>query len=269
MKNRKNLWWYLGLIVVLLLGFLVTSCHSDPPDVAGGEDDLPLVENAETDSSPRPSSSPKASNAADPRPDSSRTDGASPTRTPEIETYSREWFETYAPSALLSEEEQVKDLTGSEEKNDDPERYRLFVDVSNQLVFAYEKGEDGEYSVCRIMPCTTGRDGSETTGGTFEMGGDKRRFGYFESFECYAQYWSQIQGEIYFHSVLYSKEDEDTLIQDSYDHIGEAVSHGCVRLYVPDAKWIYYNCPEGTKVEVDIAEVDEELKQAILTGEKP
>ncbi|HAH78565.1 MAG TPA: L,D-transpeptidase, partial [Ruminococcaceae bacterium] len=35
------------------------------------------------------------------------------------------------------------------------------------------------------------------------------------------------------------------------DKLGEPASHGCIRLPVEDAKWIYDNIPEGTKVVIE------------------
>ena len=35
-----------------------------------------------------------------------------------------------------------------------------------------------------------------------------------------------------------------------YNKLGSPASHGCVRLTVRDAKWIYDNCGLGTKVTI-------------------
>ena len=39
-------------------------------------------------------------------------------------------------------------------------------------------------------------------------------------------------------------------IRDRYNQLGTVCSHGCVRLTVADAKWIYDNCPLGTTVSI-------------------
>ena len=36
----------------------------------------------------------------------------------------------------------------------------------------------------------------------------------------------------------------------SYNRLGTTASHGCVRLTVKDAKWIFDHCPIGTKVVI-------------------
>ena len=52
-----------------------------------------------------------------------------------------------------------------------------------------------------------------------------------------------------FHSVLYNQK-EGKVTQSSVNHLGSKASHGCVRLSVEDAKWIWTNCPANTKVIV-------------------
>ena len=39
-------------------------------------------------------------------------------------------------------------------------------------------------------------------------------------------------------------------IKDFFSKLGKNGSHGCVRLSVEDAKWIYQNCPVQTKIIV-------------------
>ena len=52
-----------------------------------------------------------------------------------------------------------------------------------------------------------------------------------------------------FHSVLYSQKG-GKVTQSSVNHLGSRASHGCVRLSVEDAKWIWNNCPANTTVVV-------------------
>jgi len=66
----------------------------------------------------------------------------------------------------------------------------------------------------------------------------------------WAQYWFRINGPYLFHSVLYNKADSGTLIGGSLAKLGSRASHGCVRLKVEDAKWIYSNCGAGTNVVI-------------------
>ena len=40
------------------------------------------------------------------------------------------------------------------------------------------------------------------------------------------------------------------VIQEEAEKLGQPSSHGCVRLSIEDAKWIYDNVPEKTKVVI-------------------
>ncbi len=129
--------------------------------------------------------------------------------------------------------------------------YVLKVSVADQRVYAYAPDANGEYTeLVRTMKCSTGRKGSPTPTGTFiDSTGPGARWHYFTKFSCWAQYAFYIQGDIMFHSVLYNHKD-GKVTQSSVNHLGSRASHGCVRLSVEDAKWIWTNCPARTKVIV-------------------
>ena len=73
----------------------------------------------------------------------------------------------------------------------------------------------------------------------------------------YAQYAVRIQGQIMLHSVPYTSPESDALEYWEYNKLGNVASLGCVRFQVADIKWIYDNCPEGTKVKI-YSKVNEE-----------
>ena len=128
--------------------------------------------------------------------------------------------------------------------------YVLKVSVSDQRVYAYAPDANDEYTdLVRTMKCSTGRKSSPTPTGTFTETGPGARWHYFKKFNCWAQYAFYIEGDILFHSVLYNKKD-GPVTQSSVNHLGSRASHGCVRLSVEDAKWIYNHCPANTKVIV-------------------
>lgn len=55
-------------------------------------------------------------------------------------------------------------------------------------------------------------------------------------------------GEFLFHTIPTDK--NGNYIKPEAEKLGTKASHGCFRLPVLDAKWIYNNIPEGTKVVV-------------------
>ena len=89
--------------------------------------------------------------------------------------------------------------------------------------------------------CTTGALGSPTVKGTFTVGARGKSFG--SGYTCW--YWTQFYGNYLFHSVLYQP-GSLSRIQDG--RLGVSASHGCVRLDIECARWIYNNIPRGTRV---------------------
>ncbi len=64
----------------------------------------------------------------------------------------------------------------------------------------------------------------------------------------YGRYCSQISGDYLFHSVPYNSMDIYDLDTEMYNQLGTLCSHGCIRLQVEDAKWIYDNCTTGVEI---------------------
>ena len=143
-------------------------------------------------------------------------------------------------------------------------QYTLMVDVANQIVRAYTYDENGEYTVLvREMICSTGTEKYATPLGTTIMPKKRARWGYFPTWGSHAQYLTRIDAANAFHSVLYSEPDERTLSVKSFEQLGTPASHGCVRLLVSDAKWIYDNCAEGTIITVYEGEYDPEYTMTL------
>lgn len=197
------------------------------------------------------------------------TPAPTPEPTPEPTAYCSEDYPLAAKSLRTREGGRY-----AEEKklNDDPSLFRAVVDLTNQAVFVYTADENGEYTVLvREMICSSGIEKTNRSPrGTFTMGDDYKRFAFFVHFNCYAQYWSQIRGRIYFHSVPYSERDDRYLMEEEFWKLGEPASHGCIRLAPDDAQWVYlYLCPGTTVVITDEPERDEELRARLLPKETP
>ena len=99
------------------------------------------------------------------------------------------------------------------------------------------------------------------------------RFSQFARDKTYGQYWTQIRGAIYFHSILYSKFDTSTYIEEVWERFGQADSHGCVRLTVPDAKWMYYHIAPGTECVIRDGEPEDAetaaIREQLILAEAP
>lgn len=154
-------------------------------------------------------------------------------------------------------------MARDELKNTDPEKYYILLDLKNQIVTVYEKDEAGEYTtIVRRFICTSGKTEGDpeskdpdlkptpTPSGIWRIGA-REKFGKFASFGGeYARYWTQIVGGVYFHSVMFGARDVNRLKSGAFGRLGNKASHGCVRLYIEDAKWLYYYACPGTIVNV-------------------
>jgi len=182
-------------------------------------------------------------------------------------------FEDLAPTVNMSFEELLGNngVPGYPEGFPEPGTYRLTVDLRWHVIMAYRKDSDGKYTIpVRYMLCASGSNSTPTPTGTFKMPSYRVRNSIFRNTNSYAQYWSLITGRIYFHTTLYSSLNASDYSVTSWNAMGTNVSHGCIRMTVPDARWIYYNCAPGTVVEIrsgssndkETAAIREKLKLA-------
>ena len=127
--------------------------------------------------------------------------------------------------------------------------YRVEVDISRQRVYVFELRDDGEYEQTHEFICSTGV-GNSTPRGVFLNGFPANYWHHFEKFDCWAKYSFEIEGDIMFHSVIFNANDESTVRMNSVYALGSKASHGCIRLKVEDAKWLFEHCKRGKLIIV-------------------
>ena len=115
----------------------------------------------------------------------------------------------------------------------------ILVDTSRCITSIYY-GSQGNWDLNRRYVCSTGRAGTPTVIGEYEVYGKGYSFGH--GYTCY--YYTQFYGDYLFHSSPYYV--NSNRIMDPT--MGVPSSAGCVRLEIQNAKWIYDNIPYGTKV---------------------
>ena len=124
--------------------------------------------------------------------------------------------------------------------------YLVKINKQANCVTIYKMNANGKYKPVKAMICSTGY---ATKLGTYSLG-EKMRWHVLDG-PCYGQYCTRIYGGVLFHSVWYTRQnDPSTLSISSYNKLGTTASHGCVRLTVADAKWIYDNVPSYTRVVI-------------------
>ncbi|MBQ8074289.1 MAG: peptidoglycan-binding protein [Clostridia bacterium] len=147
-----------------------------------------------------------------------------------------------------------------------PVPYAITVDVTNQVTTVYGLDENNEYTIpVRRMLCSTGTKASPSEVGDWVLNGRHARWCVFPKWgNSYARYWTRINSDIAFHSVIYTAVSNDAMKTSSYKMLGNRASHGCIRLTVEDAKWVYENIGAGTVVSIrEDLPSDPELRDAL------
>lgn len=117
----------------------------------------------------------------------------------------------------------------------------IAVDTSNCFVTVYRGGQ-GNWAAVNTFDCAPGALSTPSKKGVFRVGGKGYVFG--SGYSCY--YYTQYSGNYLFHSVLYYQ--GTYTIKDAT--MGRPASHGCIRLWIENAKYIYDNVPTGSTVLV-------------------
>lgn len=126
--------------------------------------------------------------------------------------------------------------------------YEIKVNRKKNCVTVYTYDENGKYTVpVRAMVCSCGENNGTITG-NFEIYFKKEWNALYQG--VYGHYVSGISGDYLFHSVPYYTPNSDDLEVEEFNKLGTAASLGCVRMAIADTKWIYDNCPSGTKVTI-------------------
>jgi lipoprotein-anchoring transpeptidase ErfK/SrfK len=143
--------------------------------------------------------------------------------------------------------------------------YAIKVDRTNQIITIFSASEPGVYNVMeKQFICSTGTSKNETPEGVFTLPDTARKdWRYFKTYKTYVRYAVHIEGNYFFHSLLYSRPDLSTMSRTSYRKLGTPASHGCIRMLDEDVKWMAENCAAGTKVFIMDCQKDSALNKAL------
>ncbi|MBE6054112.1 MAG: L,D-transpeptidase [Clostridium sartagoforme] len=122
-------------------------------------------------------------------------------------------------------------------------RYFIWVDLKNFKVNIFN-GSKNNWTLLHSYLCSIGKKSTPTPRGSFSIGIKGLYFGVEKGYKCW--YYTQFKGNYLFHSIIYNL---DGSVRDG--RLGKAISDGCIRLTKVNAKWIYDNIPENTKVYID------------------
>ena len=130
-------------------------------------------------------------------------------------------------------------------------KYLIALDTRRNNVVVY-KGKKGAWKPIKHFVCATGMPGHRTPRGDFKIKSKKPKFQTGDKvgktvvkakYTCW--YATRIKGAIFFHSTLYHLNSKS---RHAARHVGKHYSHGCIRLELANARWIYQNCGKGTAV---------------------
>lgn len=131
--------------------------------------------------------------------------------------------------------------------------YYITVNRRTCQVMVYAKSETGRYDIpVKTFACSVGLPATPTPTGTYNTLAQYRWHTLMGP--SYGQYCTRIVGGVLFHSVAGNSMTVKNLNAANYNMLGQPASHGCVRLCVRDAKWIYDNCGLYTTVLISDTE---------------
>ena len=143
---------------------------------------------------------------------------------------------------IQNEEENPEENVEEEIDYSSSDNFRIDVDLSAQKVFVFYKD-----NLIKTMICSGGTAEKPTPIGTYYTN-QKIESAWVAKYNMNARFWVRFYNDYLFHSVPYDK--EWNLLQEEYEKLGIPASHGCIRLALEDAKWLYEMLPLGVKVVI-------------------
>ena len=129
--------------------------------------------------------------------------------------------------------------------------YMIYINrVTNTMnIYSYDYAT-GQYIIPVVcFACSCGIPGGyDTVAGLFSLGA-KYRWKELMG-PSYGQYVCNIVADYYIHSVAGYNMTSFNLDPYDYNMLGNNASHGCVRLNVANAKWVYENVPSGSPIYI-------------------
>ena len=129
--------------------------------------------------------------------------------------------------------------------------YMAYVVRSQSRVYIFGWDGEGYNTKVTAFKCSCGARSTPTIKGTYYCEGPISEWYYMAKSVVWVKYAFKIKGNYFFHSVLFKHKGNKYPTSTSVHNLGSNVSHGCIRLAVDDAKWLYENCTPGMKVVID------------------
>ena len=173
--------------------------------------------------------------------------------------------------------------TGAGAQSEESFKFELVLNIKKHALIVNKKYKGKDPEVFKVMKCNIGNDVKKgeykikdryswTQTGDLEKtkgstathpGKDKIGFStYFggKSDAYWSQYTCRYAENLWIGSVYYTNPYKYYMVKESYDKLGKYdLDGGCIQLCVRDAKWIFKNCPDGTKFTVEKGKKSDKL----------
>lgn len=123
--------------------------------------------------------------------------------------------------------------------------YVIDVNLKTQMIRVLEQGKNIKEFQCATG--TLGDQDTETPLGKFTVQG-KGQYFYSKKYEQGGRYFIKFFGDYLIHSI--PVDEKGNIIEEEKNKLGVPVSHGCIRLSMEDAKWVYDKIPKGSCVNI-------------------
>ena len=128
--------------------------------------------------------------------------------------------------------------------------YKINVDTTRNRVYVKGWSGNGYNYLIKRFVCSCGTKSHPTIKGKFYADGPVDEWYYMYDSQVWVKWAFKINGPYYFHSILFENQYDTEPTEESQLNLGINASHGCVRLSVEDAEWIYTHVPSMTIINL-------------------
>ena len=142
--------------------------------------------------------------------------------------------------SIIGQEEDISTIENIDYSNSAD--FRIEVDLPRQRLIVFYSNE-----ILKEFICSGGTPGDDTPLGEFTTI-EKIEYSWVDRYNVGAYYWVRFYGNYLIHSVPFDENGE--MIVEEFEKLGQPASHGCIRLRLEEAKWLYETLPLGVKVVI-------------------
>ena len=142
--------------------------------------------------------------------------------------------------SIIGQEEDISTIENIDYSNSAD--FRIEVDLPRQRLIVFYSNE-----ILKEFICSGGTPGDDTPTGEYTTI-EKIEYSWVARYNVGAYYWVRFYGNYLIHSVPFDENGE--MIVEEFEKLGQPASHGCIRLRLEEAKWLYETLPLGVKVVI-------------------